>query len=130
MLKSIVLFDGECSFCHRGVQFIIKRDPRKHFQFAPLKSEIGRELCSLYQVPEGLNSLILIQHGRYYKKSTAVLRICRGLKGMWKIFYVLAMIPPSFRDFVYDWVAKHRFLFGKNVACQLPKKEDVERFLK
>ncbi|MFC5542201.1 thiol-disulfide oxidoreductase DCC family protein [Ureibacillus suwonensis] len=129
MLKKIVLFDGECGFCHRGVQFIIKRDPRKIFQFASLESEIGKHLCAHYQVPSGLESLILIENGRYYAKSAAVLRICRKLSGPWKVFYLFWILPTFLRDVLYDMVAKNRHLFGKKDACPLPGKEDLERFL-
>ena len=42
-MKRVILFDGECNFCDSSVQFIIKRDPYAHFQFASLQSEIGTE---------------------------------------------------------------------------------------
>lgn len=128
-LKAIVLFDGECGFCHRGVQFIIKRDSRKLFQFASLESEAGKGLCRDYRVPADMDSLILIENGRYYAKSSAVLRICRKLDGFWKVFYLFIMLPSFLRDLIYDGVAKYRYLLGGKAVCQLPSPEEAERFL-
>ena len=34
--KPIILFDGVCNLCNRGVQFIIKKDKKKKFLFASL----------------------------------------------------------------------------------------------
>lgn len=129
MLKSIILFDGECNFCSRSVHFIMKRDSQKKFQFASLQSEVGKLLCNQYQVPKDLNSMILIDNQRYYAKSSAVLRISLGLEGFWKVFSILMIFPPILRDTVYDFIAKHRYIFGKKKSCKIPNKEDMERFL-
>ncbi|PKN39805.1 MAG: hypothetical protein CVU63_14125, partial [Deltaproteobacteria bacterium HGW-Deltaproteobacteria-20] len=34
----IVLFDGECGLCHASVRFVVERDDRALFRFAPLDS--------------------------------------------------------------------------------------------
>ncbi|NLY78702.1 MAG: DUF393 domain-containing protein [Lysinibacillus sp.] len=128
-MKSIILFDGDCSFCNRSVQFIIKRDPKKVFQFASLQSEIGIHLKHLHQVPNQLDSMILIEGDKYYIKSTAALRICKNLKGFWKVFYLLIIVPKPIRHKVYDFIAKYRYLFNKNDVCMLPSPSDLDRFL-
>ena len=51
-MNYIVLFDGECHFCDLSVQFIINHDPKELFYFAPLKSEVGKELLAKYQLPQ------------------------------------------------------------------------------
>ena len=40
---AIILFDGQCLFCDRSVQFIIARDRRAYFKFAPLQSTAGQQ---------------------------------------------------------------------------------------
>lgn len=60
-MGAIILFDGECHFCHQSVQFIIKRDKNAYFSFASLKSEIGQKLLKRYDVSEKLNRLIVIE---------------------------------------------------------------------
>ena len=37
----LVLFDGVCNLCNKSVIFIIKRDVRKNFKFAPMQSSLG-----------------------------------------------------------------------------------------
>ena len=44
----IILFDGVCKICDRSMLFIIKRDPKKKFMFASLKSEIGQSLLNTH----------------------------------------------------------------------------------
>ena len=129
-MHKIVLFDGDCHFCNKRVPFIIKRDPHKHFQFASQQSGIGRKFLSEVKAPLNLDSLILIANNRYYDKSSAALRICRFLRGGWKVFMILLIIPKPFRDFVYTIVANNRYrLFGKISYCPIPSAEDRERFL-
>lgn len=44
--KSIVLIDGVCHLCQGLIRFIIPRDPKAKFLFAPLQSEIAAKLMS------------------------------------------------------------------------------------
>lgn len=126
----IVLFDGTCNFCDKGVQFIIKRDPKGLIQFASLQSNIGKSLLNKYHAPRNLDSLVLIENSHIYFKSTAVLRICKNLQGVWKIFYSLLIIPKPLRDFFYDCIAKNRHeLFGTKDHCILPTADIRKRFL-
>jgi predicted DCC family thiol-disulfide oxidoreductase YuxK len=129
-MNRIVLFDGECHFCDSSVQFIIKHDPRELFYFAPLKSEVGKELLVKYDVSPEINSIVLIELEKAYVKSTAALRICRQLRGTWKCFYVFTLVPISVRDFAYDLIAKNRYKwFGKKESCKLPPPNIRKRFL-
>ncbi len=128
---SVILFDGVCNFCNSSVNFIIKRDNKDHFRFAALQSETGKELMKQFgQDSENLKTIILIENGRYYTKTTAALRIAKQLKGFWKIFYVFIMVPPFLRNITYDIIAKYRYTwFGKRDVCRIPATEDKDKFL-
>ncbi|MUV38332.1 Alpha-N-acetylgalactosaminidase [Lentibacillus sp. JNUCC-1] len=129
-MSGIVLFDGVCHFCDASVQFIIKRDPHRHFKFASLQSEVGERLLLEYGVPQDTDSFVLIDQGRAFIQSTAALKMCRYLRFPWKIFYAFLLVPRPIRDFFYNVVAKNRYRwFGKKEACTLPTVEDKERFL-
>ncbi|MGP7817068.1 thiol-disulfide oxidoreductase DCC family protein [Niallia sp. 01092] len=129
-LKKIILFDGVCNLCSASVQFIIKRDPNGIFAFSSLQSETGQKLLNEYKINNHLDSLVLIADGTYYKKSDAVLQICRQLNGGWKFFYVLKIIPSFIRDPFYHYIASNRYKwFGKKEICMLPTKEIKNRFL-
>src|SRR5690625_2056922 len=128
-MEKIILFDGDCLFCNRSVQFIIKRDPQAIFKFTPLKSEVGQCLLKKYHVPKTVNSLILIENNHYFSKSTAALKISKHLTYLWKFFYVFIFIPKPFRDIMYSFVANTRYKWFKKEACTIPSPEIKKRFL-
>lgn len=129
-MSSIILFDGVCNFCSGSVQFIIKRDPEGQFRFASQQGKVGSHLLKKYGIGEDLDSLVLIENETYYVKSDAALRICRNLKGFWKVFVILQIIPTPIRNFFYDIVARNRYQwFGKKESCMLPTPDIKDRFL-
>ncbi|MCA0972065.1 thiol-disulfide oxidoreductase DCC family protein [Halobacillus litoralis] len=129
-MKRIILFDGDCHFCDRSVQFIMKRDPKAMFQFASLQSETGQELLRKFGAPVELDSFILIEKNRMYTQSTAALRVCRQLNGLWKTLHFLTAIPKPIRDTVYNVIAKNRYKwFGTKEQCPLPTPDERKRFL-
>ncbi|MFB6465921.1 thiol-disulfide oxidoreductase DCC family protein [Cytobacillus sp. Hz8] len=129
-MKGIILFDGECNFCNGSVQFVLKRDAKAHYQFASLQSEIGKKLLKQYHIPENVDSLVLIEQKQYYLKSQAALRICKNLRGIWKLGSLFFVIPTPIRDVAYDFIAKKRYQwFGKSESCMLPTPDMKKRFL-
>jgi predicted DCC family thiol-disulfide oxidoreductase YuxK len=127
----IVLYDGVCGLCNGVVQFIIRRDRRKTFRFAPLQSDAGQALLERFGMPkDSLDSFVLIEDNRVYTKSTAALRLCKRMPGLWTALYVGIAVPRPVRDAVYDWIARNRYRwFGKKDACMLPSREWRDRFL-
>ncbi len=129
-MQRIILFDGECNFCDQSVQFIIKRDPKGYFKFASLQSKIGKELLNKYNAPKDIDSFVLIEDNYCYFKSSAALRVCKNLRGAWKLLYVFLVLPKTFRDFFYEKIAKNRYKwFGKIESCRIPSPEERKRFL-
>lgn len=130
--SSIILFDGICNLCNSSVQFVIRHDKKKEFQFASLQSAVGQQLL----ISGGIeaisnNSFVLIDAGNYYQRSTAALRVLSKIGGAWKLFYLFIVIPPFIRDAVYNFIARNRYrLFGKRNECMLPNDELRDRFLK
>lgn len=128
----IVLFDGVCNLCAKSVQFIIKRDPEKIFKFASLQSDHAQKiLASVVSDKKNLSTLVLVdKNQKIYFESSAWLRILKELSGLWSLFFVLIVVPPFFRDFIYRFIAKNRYhWFGKKEECWLPTKEWQDRFL-
>jgi len=127
----IVVFDGECNFCSSIVAFVIKRDKRGVFRFAPFQSEAGKTLLEKHGIREGyFDSFILIEDGKLYIRSEAALRLWRRLGGLWSLTYAFIAVPAFIRDAVYDFVARNRYKwFGKKDECMIPGPEVRERFL-
>ena len=129
--EAIVLFDGMCNFCSGSVLFIIKRDPKGYFRFAPLQTEAGEKITEQYGIrtsqPE---TLILLEKGRAWYRSAAALRIARQLRRGWPLFYATIIIPPVIRDFFYNIIARHRYKwFGRKETCFVPDNEIRSRFI-
>ena len=125
----VVLFDGVCNLCNASINFLIDRDPDAHFRFAPLQSDVGQALvgrCGL----EGEDSIVLVEDGRCYVRSTAALQIARRMSGAWPLLGALLVVPAPLRDVVYRLVAKNRYRwFGKQDTCRLPTPDLRSRFL-
>ncbi|QNE40109.1 thiol-disulfide oxidoreductase DCC family protein [Hymenobacter sp. NBH84] len=129
---AVILFDGVCNLCNGFVQFVIARDAQARFQFASLQSEVGQTLLAAHGIvvvatPE---SVVLVEDGRAYTHSQAVLRILRQLPG-WRWVYAFRIVPRWLRDAAYRWVARHRYQwFGQQEeACWLPTPALQARFL-
>jgi len=128
---SIILFDGVCNLCNSSIQFIIKRDLKHRFQFSSLQSDASHDILLQFQLKNSnLDSIILIENGKIYQKSTAILKIFKNLTSLWRLSYIFIIIPKFIRDFVYDIVAKYRYKwFGEKNSCMIPSKELKNRFL-
>lgn len=127
----IVLFDGVCNLCNGSVQLIIRHDPHGRFRFASLQSPVGERLLAEMGVDrQAMDSMVLIENGRWFRESDAALGIARGLGGLWRMFGVLRLLPRPLRDRAYRLLARNRYRwFGKSETCWLPAPELRERFL-
>ena len=126
-----ILFDGTCAFCERAVIFIAKRDPAGYFRFGASQSPGAAALLA----PHGLTrdtarSIILLEDGRAYLRSTATLRIAAKLTFPWLLARVLLLVPALVRDAVYRVIAaiRHR-LAGSSNACEVPPPEIRARMI-
>ena len=123
----VILFDGVCNLCTGSVQFVIARDSRKQFRFASLQSPIAEKLLGRR---DDLESMVLVQDGQIYRKSTAALLIAKRLDGLWPLLAAFLVMPRFLRDALYDWIGRRRYrMFGKRDACWVPNAELAERFL-
>jgi predicted DCC family thiol-disulfide oxidoreductase YuxK len=131
MDQPILLFDGVCNLCNRGVQFIIRHDTKEKFKFAALQSEAGQGLLKKFNLPTtDFDTFVLVEGEKYYRRSTAALRIAKDLNGAWKLFYGFIIIPAFLRDWVYNLVANSRYkIFGRTDSCMIPTPELRRRFL-
>ncbi|AIQ11743.1 thiol-disulfide oxidoreductase DCC [Paenibacillus durus] len=128
---SIVLIDGVCHLCGWLTTFIIPRDPEGRFRFAPLQSDIGRKLLEKGGLDaHRLDTVVLIEKGRYYTESAAALRILRRLRFPWPAVYLFIAVPAPLRNKLYRYVAKNRYRwFGRDDHCLVPTPEIRGRFL-
>jgi predicted DCC family thiol-disulfide oxidoreductase YuxK len=105
MAKPLILYDGYCVLCNRIVQFMQARQQPGALEYASQQSERGKialKDCSL-------DTLVLVEDGRSYLRSTAALRASRYLRFPWLLLYVFIIAPPFLRDPVYNLIAHNRY---------------------
>lgn len=127
----VVLFDGTCAFCERSVIFIANRDPEGYFRFGASQSPEAAALLAPFGVTrETARSIVLIEEGKVFLRSTASLRIAARLNRPWSWARFLLVVPTPVRDAVYRVVAaiRHR-LAGPSNACQVPPPEIRARLI-
>ncbi|UEG50331.1 thiol-disulfide oxidoreductase DCC family protein [Ferruginibacter lapsinanis] len=129
--QPIILFDGVCNFCNSAVNFVIKRDKKGIIKFAPLQSTTGQQLLKQHNLPtEEMNSFVFIDGDVAYTRSTASIKLCKYLGGLWPLCKAFIIVPKFIRDGLYNWIAKNRYRwFGQRESCMIPTPEVRARFL-
>src|SRR5690606_1996417 len=117
--------------CEGAVRFIATRDRAAYFRFGASQSPQAAALLAPYGLTrETTRSIILIEGGQVYLRSTASLRIAARLTWPWSLARVLLVVPVPVRDAGYRVVAavRHR-LAGRSNACEVPPPEIRDRMI-
>ena len=130
-LPSVLFFDGVCNLCNRSIQTIIKKDSHQKFKFASIQSDAAKEiLLQSDNYNSDIDSIILLNKNHLYYKSSAILRVCKILGGVYYFLLIFWLVPKPIRDWVYDFIAKNRYRwFGKQESCMIPSVEMKGLFL-
>jgi predicted DCC family thiol-disulfide oxidoreductase YuxK len=129
--KPVILYDGVCNFCNAVVNFVIKHDREKLFLFSPIQSREARMLLRSNNEPfAGLKTVYVVHGGKVFKRSQAAFEIFRLLGYPWKAVSAFGVLPVSFTDMLYKFVARNRYKwFGKSNEVVKPDEKVKERFL-
>lgn len=128
---NIVLFDGECVLCTGWAKFLLKYDKRMQFKLASVQSGAGQDLLRYADLPvDEYETLVLLESGTVYLRSTAVIRILGKLSLPWSLIRLFKPVPRKLRDIVYHHIAIRRYaLFGKRDECYVPNADELKRFI-
>ncbi len=131
--KQLILFDGVCNLCNSSVLFVIKRDKKNMFLFAPLQSNIGEEIITTFNIDTQNTDSILLYNPKtniITSKSSAALQIAKHLGFPSNLMVVFFIIPTVIRNWVYNYVAKNRYRwYGKKDSCMIPTPELQVKFM-
>ena len=127
----ILVFDAHCLLCSGWVQFLLRHDRQRTFRFASIQGTTGLHLLVLEGLkPDGLQTLLLVDGGRSWQHTAAILRILHALGWPWRFAWAAWLVPPFARDGLYRWVARHRYrIFGRSATCLVPPADHATRFL-
>jgi len=126
----ILFFDGVCGLCNSFVDFALRHDRKGRVLFAPLQGSTAATQLDPANTAT-LDTVVLLENGRSYKRSSAIVRVLKQLGGIWTaLAWLLWLIPWPLRDLGYRIIAKTRYrLFGRKESCRIPSVEERARFL-
>ena len=130
--QPIYFFDGYCVLCSGFVNFCLEHDGDGRLKFASTQSVLGQHVVVALGLPVTTldRTILLIEDGQAFLRSSAVLRSLAHLKGWPRWLQPLQMIPTLVRDPVYDLIARNRYRwFGHRPSCHLSTPHTRERFI-
>jgi predicted DCC family thiol-disulfide oxidoreductase YuxK len=127
----VIYFDGLCHLCNGFVNFVLDRDKKRKFYFAPLQGETYKaKISGLPGVPVRADTILLQQNENVYFRSSAILRILGQLGGPWYFMSWMQIVPAFLRNSIYDFIAVRRYAwFGRDDVCRMPRAGEKDRFL-
>lgn len=128
-MQKIIFYDGNCGFCNKFVQFVLKNERGSQLFFASLQSNFAKNFFNQKNILVlDLSTFYFWEGNQLLQKSSGVLSVVSYLKWSWQIFKIAYVLPKSFRDKIYDFIAKNRYKISRTF-CVLPTMKQRERFL-
>jgi predicted DCC family thiol-disulfide oxidoreductase YuxK len=121
--RPLLLFDGDCAFCHANVRFAKMEDRGRRLEVAPLASETGAQALKGIRKDWKGDTIVLVDERGHAVKSRAVAGVLEHLGGIWYLLgRALRAVPRPIADAGYDFVGRIRYrLLGRQPAyCPLP----------
>ena len=119
----LIVFDAQCIFCSGFAKFMNRHDLAGRFRFVGAHSPTGRELYLLHRLdPDLMATNIVIIDDRAFVKMRAFTAAMRAIGKPWSLLTILDAIPLPLADWIYDRIARNRYVFGRH-ACPMPPPE-------
>lgn len=127
--RNVILFDGVCNFCNFWVDTVKRLDTDQKFHYTALQSKSGKRLLGqLGKQSDDLSTVVFIRKlydtsndkkSEVFIKSDAALQVAAELGIPPQLINTVGLVfPKSFRDTIYDYVAKNRYnILGKRESC-------------
>jgi len=134
--RPIILYDGVCGLCNRFNQFVLERDFKDIFRFAPLQGSFANGVLTRHGAdPRKLDTIYIVLDynqptERLLSKSQAILFTLQTLGGRWRVLSAFTVLPKPIRDVGYDLVAHNRYrIFGRYETCLVPQEKYRHKFV-
>jgi predicted DCC family thiol-disulfide oxidoreductase YuxK len=134
----MLVFDGDCAFCNRAVQFILAHEQRSDLLFVPRSSHLGLSLREQYKL-QRVESLLWIEGDRAFIEWEAVAHSAAYVGGIYARFASAAgWLPRPLLTAGYRLIAKLRKRLsaratgrstGRTKQCLLLTPAQQQRFL-
>lgn len=125
--SNIIFYDGDCGFCNKTIQFILKNEKTKDFVFVSQQSKAA--INFLKEKQNDLSTIIVFYNQNFYYRGEAFAIITKNLKSPYHILsYIIQYIPTPIINFIYDSIAKIRRKIKIN-SCIILSNDEKKRFL-
>ncbi len=125
----VVFYDGDCGFCNKTIQFILKHEKKNVLHFAALQSEFSQDFFESNRFPKpDLSTFYYWNGSELFSKSTAALHLLDQLKSRFQVLKIGYILPKILRDKMYDFIAQRRHKIA-NGFCVIPSIENRKRFI-
>jgi predicted DCC family thiol-disulfide oxidoreductase YuxK len=126
----MLVFDGDCAFCNRAVQFILAHERRTDLRFVPRDSALGLSLRERYRL-QRVESLLWIECDRAFIEFDAVAQTAAYVGGTYaRLASAARLLPHPLLNLGYRLFAKLRKrLVGPPKHCLLLTAAQQQRFL-
>ena len=130
MSAPLLVFDGNCAFCHRAVQFILAHEHRTDLLFIPRDSALGRRLREQHHL-QFVESLLWIENGQAFIEFDAVACTAAYVGGPYARFAAAArLLPRPLLNCGYRVIAKVRKRLARRPRhCLLLTPAQQQRFI-
>lgn len=131
----VLLYDGVCGVCNRGVRTILRFDRRGTLRFAALDGEFARDVIARHPELRDVDSVVYVTDpglpGETVDvQSAAMFRVAKYLGGPWRLTLAARAIPRPLRDWAYARFATVRYrIGGRYDTCPIPAPEVRSRFI-
>lgn len=139
---ALVLYDGLCGFCDSSIHWVMKRDHRDQFRFAPQQSPLATSVLASFGVDRAAmlqgNSVYLVLNydgdvasRQLLWRSDVQVAVLRMIGGGWGIAgRLLQFFPKRFRDAGYSFAARNRYRITKRYeSCPIPLPAERAKFI-
>ena len=112
----VIIYDGVCVLCNFFIRWILKKDQNFNFKVTNLQSNFTK--TNYIEVTKVDSVAVILKDGGILQKSKAVAYILKKIKRLLLIRLLLIVFPSFLSNFIYDLIAKSRYLlFGKYSSC-------------
>ena len=132
----VVLYDGVCGLCHRGVRALMDLDRERQLHFAPLQGTTAERLGIDWdpEAPSGDATFVFVDNTGavpvHHERMDGVVAELDVIGRLPFVASVLRRMPRFLADGLYRVIAASRYrVFGRMDECRLPTRSQRERFL-
>jgi predicted DCC family thiol-disulfide oxidoreductase YuxK len=133
---NVLVYDGDCAFCSKAVQFILAREDRETLLLAPRQSAFGNALAARHPELRDVSSVIWVSGDDMlgelvFTRWEAIEKMGWYLGGAWQQLTRItgALIPVRILDTGYALIAAVRHRLAPSATCRIPTPDDRRRLL-